>query len=71
MYLHHFASNEFLNEKYTELIVEHIQETGVIMLQNFLKSHIFNRISNELNSASVQWRRKGPANRRLEAHFRR
>lgn len=57
-------NDEFVEEKYKELIVESIEQNGVIMMQNFLKSSFFEAISDELDSSSVLWIPQGPSNRK-------
>ncbi|XKL69008.1 hypothetical protein PGB90_006777 [Kerria lacca] len=64
LYLQHFINAEFLKDEYTDLIVENMQQTGVMMLQDVLKNHVFERISDELNSSAVSWKKKGPPNSR-------
>ncbi|XP_065211084.1 prolyl 3-hydroxylase OGFOD1 [Planococcus citri] len=64
LYLNHFASNEFTQLKYMEIIVENLRECGVMMLQNFLKPQIYTKIAKELKSSAISWSTKGPANRR-------
>ncbi|KAK7572038.1 hypothetical protein V9T40_014510 [Parthenolecanium corni] len=62
--LQELVNDEFVEEKYKELIVESIEQNGVIMMQNFLKSSFFEAISDELDSSSVLWIPQGPSNRK-------
>lgn len=65
-FLNHFASREFTQRKYLEIIQENLPESGVMMLQNFLKPRIYQKIAEELQSKNISWLIKGPANRRFE-----
>lgn len=50
--------------EYREIIKETFTTNGYIMCHKFFKSEVVEMLSNELFSNNVQWKVKGPMNKR-------